>query len=54
MDALKAYIETALRIANSQFETSTDPTELLKLGKVITYLETALDALINDYSSTLK
>lgn len=49
MDAIKAYIETALRIAEILFSQAQDTKEQEKLSAIIIGLKIALDNIKNDY-----
>jgi hypothetical protein len=45
MNAVKAYIQTALRIAEEQIKVGSNT---LELGQLILYLHWALEELVND------
>lgn len=49
MDAIKAYIETALRIAETLYSKTQDTKELEKLSAIIIGLKIAMDNITNDY-----
>jgi hypothetical protein len=49
MDAIKAYIETALRIAEQLFNQAKDPAEQEKLSAIIIGLKIAMDNIVNEY-----